>query len=273
MNLESISLTESYRFWNAELRAKRIREMVGFYPSTHAEWSGVVPICPLCKGYGVTQSENGVVYCFCNYLRMREAYAIRALNYESPCPRGVSLTVLDPKKMMSSIGKKDLRDALVLVDYWVRQVDQWIFMTGGPGTGKTTMLYAAKETLGSLAFYITMPNFQDTLFSLKDDSAALADFMDTVKGAPVLLLDDLGLEYGKSPWTTSMVANVINHRYAFGSQLPVFVTSNLKSQDLVQSPDLHVRRIASRLIDGQHTSVVILHGEDFRVKTQQENAA
>ncbi len=101
---------------------------------------------------------------------------------------------------------------------------------------------------------------------------AVARLTEAIQSAPVLLLDDLGAEYGKSQWTLQKVSSAIDHGYAHALQLPVVVTSNLLPQELVESGDLNVRRLADRLLDGQITQALHLTAPSFRKAAQFEPA-
>jgi DNA replication protein DnaC len=164
-------------------------------------------------------------------------------------------------------GKADLAMAKQYLMDWISHLSPWVVIHGGPGTGKTTMLYALKNNLFNMAFYITLPDLQDRLHQYVYDNEMLSEFIAALHSAPVLLLDDLGLEYGKDQFTAQKLTAIINFRYIYASKLPVIVTTNYEPKNFTGSDDLNVRRLADRLLDGQSTDILQLRAESYRLAT------
>jgi DNA replication protein DnaC len=137
----------------------------------------------------------------------------------------------------------------------------WVVLLGNRGTGKTHLLAAVANALmarGESALYVVVPDFLDYLRAGYDSdklSESAARRMEDARNAPVLLLDDLGVEK-RSPWTDEQLYRLFNHRYNEG--LPTVIASNVPLG--VLEP-----RIASRLQDASLARLVMLAGEDQRV--------
>jgi DNA replication protein DnaC len=137
----------------------------------------------------------------------------------------------------------------------------WLYLYGGPGTGKTHLLAAIANVLmhtTAAPLYVVVP---DWLAYLRDgydagerETERYTERMQQAKTIPVLLLDDLGAEK-RTVWTDEQLYRLLNSRY--DEALPTVVSSNLL-------PDQHQERIASRLQDTELAEVITLGGADYR---------
>lgn len=107
-----------------------------------------------------------------------------------------------------------------------------LFLYGPFGVGKSYFLGAianelAERQVATVLVYV--PEFlREMRQSISDNS--LGDKMETVKNAPVLMLDDLGAET-MSSWTRDdVIGTVLQHRMA--QELPTFISSNLGYEEL-----------------------------------------
>lgn len=149
-----------------------------------------------------------------------------------------------------------------------------LYLYGPPGTGKTHLVYAAvnallmrpnSESLGVLV--VTGPDLLANLRRAYDPDPAAAEqgsaFLQAVKDAPLLVLDDLGAAK-PSDWTTEQIHAITDHRLR--EMLPTLVTSNY-------DPEAVAERIgeaaASRL--REVCRPVPLHGPDRRRKRHQHD--
>jgi DNA replication protein DnaC len=111
---------------------------------------------------------------------------------------------------------------------------------------------------GESALYVVVPDFLEYLRAGYDSekvSESASRRMEDVRGCPLLLLDDLGVEK-RSAWSDEKLYQVINYRYNEG--LPTVVASNVTLDELEP-------RIASRLRDVSLSRLVLLAGADQRV--------
>jgi DNA replication protein DnaC len=80
---------------------------------------------------------------------------------------------------------------------------------------------------------------------------------------PLLVLDDLGTEAMMPNVTVETVFRILNERAA--DRLPTVLISNLDREGLFER---YGERVASRMIDGSLTSIVVLQGENLRTRVR-----
>lgn len=123
----------------------------------------------------------------------------------------------------------------------------WIVLTGPSGCGKTHLGAAVANRCidrGSAALFMVVPDLLDHLraaYQPRSESGDLAydELFEVVRNAPVLVLDDLGVQSG-TEWANEKLFQLINHRY--NAQLPTVFTTNL---DLMEFD----HRLQTRLSD------------------------
>ncbi len=95
---------------------------------------------------------------------------------------------------------------------------------------------------GQATLFMVVPDLLDHLRSAYQPGSDLAydELFELVRSAPVLILDDLGVQ-SSTPWAEEKLFQLINHRY--NGQLPTVFTTNL-------DPTEFDPRIQSRLTDG-----------------------
>ena len=83
----------------------------------------------------------------------------------------------------------------------------------------------------------------------------------------ILLIDDIGMEYDGSGFTSKTLRNIIDNRMAFPFRFPTIVTTNMRlnDSDLLASknPD-DTRAIVSRFLDPRYSDVHFLYQGDAR---------
>ncbi len=137
----------------------------------------------------------------------------------------------------------------------------WLFLYGGPGSGKTHLLAAAFNALmaeGRYPLYTVVPTLLDHVRDGLDDEhpSEYGARFKAVREAPILILDDLGAEK-RTDWTDELLFKLLDYRYR--EELPTAVASNLLPSDLEP-------RIASRLQDRMLGAVVFMSGPDYRLE-------
>lgn len=142
-----------------------------------------------------------------------------------------------------------------------REAGRGLFFCGGVGTGKTHLAVAAMselmETKRVPSLFVTVPELLDNLRGTYNAPGRnLDDWMDAVKNAELLLLDDLGSEKA-SQWVQERLFVVVNHRYR--EALPTLFTSNIGPKDI--SAQLG-ERTTSRVI--AMCEWMSLDGDDYR---------
>lgn len=104
----------------------------------------------------------------------------------------------------------------------------WLVLSGPSGCGKTHLAAAIANyrlQKGHPVFFVTVPDLLDhlrTTFSPSSD-VTYDELFERVRGAPLLLLDDLGRQ-SSTPWAEEKLFQILNHR--FNAELPTVVTVN-----------------------------------------------
>src|SRR3712207_121219 len=142
-----------------------------------------------------------------------------------------------------------------------REAGRGLYFCGGVGTGKTHLAVAVMNELITKkrvpSLFVTVPELLDNLRGAYNDPGRnLDEWMDAVKNADFLVLDDLGSER-PTEWVQERLFVIINHRYR--DALPTVFTSNIGPENL---PAQLGERTASRII--AMCEGVELEGTDYR---------
>lgn len=154
----------------------------------------------------------------------------------------------------------------------MRQSGRGLYLAGNPGTGKTHLAVAvvralAERELGGIIFTSSM----DLLDRLKQsydsqEGPSEAELIEEYKNAPLLVIDDLGKEYG-TVWAMGQLSKIIHARYA--EDRPMIITSNFALDDIGEvlaqnGAKSSAQAIQSRLC-GCVQSVSVI-GSDYRTR-------
>ena len=142
-----------------------------------------------------------------------------------------------------------------------REAGRGLYFCGGVGIGKTHLAVAVMNELMTRkrvpSLFVTVPEFLDNLReAYMIPGRDLDEWMDTVKNADLLILDDLGSER-PTEWVRERLFVIVNHRYR--EALPTLFTSNIGPKDLASQLG---ERTASRII--AMCDWISLEGEDYR---------
>jgi len=117
---------------------------------------------------------------------------------------------------------------------YARSPQGWLVLLGPSGSGKTHLAAAiANERIaaGEQLLFVVVPDLLDHLrasFS-PDSDMSYDELFENVKGASLLILDDLGTQSG-TPWAQEKLYQLFNHRYS--AQLPTIITSSVDPEIL-----------------------------------------
>ncbi len=129
----------------------------------------------------------------------------------------------------------------------------WLVLGGPSGSGKTHLAAAiVNESIsrGNPALYITAPDLLDRLRASfgTDSETPYDEFFESVRAAPLLVLDDLGAQSG-TPWAREKLDQLLTSR--FNSELPTVVVTIKPVADMEE-------RLRTRLTDPRLSQVYVL---------------
>jgi DNA replication protein DnaC len=172
------------------------------------------------------------------------------------------------------VSKSTQRALAKVMDYimnWSenQETGRGLYFCGDVGTGKTHLAVAVMNELITRkrvpSLFVTVPELLDNLRGAYNDPGRnLDEWMDAVKNADLLLLDDLGSER-PTEWVQERVFVIVNHRYR--EALPTIFTSNIGPKDLAAQLG---ERTASRIIS--MCDWISLEGDDYREMEARKNA-
>ena len=105
----------------------------------------------------------------------------------------------------------------------------WLVLTGPSGCGKTHLASAIAGRCiekGQSALFMVVPDLLDHLRAAYQPGSEVGydELFELVRNAPVLVLDDLGVQ-SATAWAEEKLFQLINHRYS--AQMPTVITTNL----------------------------------------------
>ncbi len=141
---------------------------------------------------------------------------------------------------------------------FAEQPEGWLVLTGVPGSGKTHMAAAIVDRVierGEPALFFSVADLLDQLRASYQEDAELSydRLFDQIRGAPLLVLDDLGA-YSDTPWAREKFYQLISHR--FHAALPTVFTCD-------RAPEEIDARLGSRLTDPALAQVFLVAGREL----------
>lgn len=234
------------------------------------------PNCPHCHGLGYIRVDvplghpefGHVQICVCRRDEValhtrRRLYAIsrldelKDLTFDNFEPRGhVGL----PARQADS-----LEAAYNQARQYAMQVDGWLLLEGGYGSGKTHLAAAIANfvvSVGLPTIFITVPDLLDALrYTYSSPEESFEERFEEIRQAPLLILDDFGTQ-NATEWAQEKLFQILNHRYI--NHLPLVITTNL-SLDQIEG------RIRSRLSDPELVTRLRILAPDYRRPTEDSS--
>ncbi|HET9477389.1 MAG TPA: ATP-binding protein [Dehalococcoidia bacterium] len=142
------------------------------------------------------------------------------LTFENLSPRGRS---------PNQIHQERFADAVKAARRFAAEPDGWLVFTGPNGCGKTHLAAAVTVACieaGCAALFMVVPDLLDHLRAAykPDNEVGYDELFELLKSAPVLVLDDLGVQ-SATPWAQEKLFQLVNHRY--NARIPTIFTTNL----------------------------------------------
>ncbi|MGD9142592.1 MAG: ATP-binding protein [Dehalococcoidia bacterium] len=163
-----------------------------------------------------------------------------------------------------SLEQQDNLDEAYRVAFdFAKNPEGWLVFMGETGCGKTHLAAAVvnyRYEAGKPALFVVVPEFLDHLRSTfsPDSKVSYDDVFESVKTAPLLVLDDFG-EQSTTPWAREKLYQMLNYRY--NSRLPTVVTTRLSFDEILGEVD---PAISSRLVDSQTSVPFWIMAPDYR---------
>ena len=166
-----------------------------------------------------------------------------------------------------------LHEALKTTREFAEKPENWLYLHGGPGSGKTHLAVAiANEQIkeGTSVTYWSLPDLLDYLrrtFSTSNDSTFYSLF-ESVRNSELLIIDDFGVQQG-TDWALEKLFQLIAFRH--DRRLPTVIVgppiigSGIDDSNLDRWRDKHQwKSIRSRLDDHHVVTRRIMGAPDYR---------
>ncbi|OUQ33200.1 ATP-binding protein [Faecalibacterium sp. An122] len=228
--------------------------------------------CSLCQDTGVADGKT----CVCvrremQRLRREEIEAMSSLSVTSFDTMKLDYYPNTPDPKTGRSVRQYMAELLADLRDYAEEFDldsENLMLTGNAGLGKTHAALAvagAALDKGYDVIYISSPDFfsrVETLHFGSDPAGEKDALLDTVGGADLLILDDLGTEFNSS-FVISTLYSLLNDR--LGRRRPTILTSNIVDGTLLEK--LYTEKVASRI------SAFVPYrflGDDIRLKKALE---
>ncbi len=197
------------------------------------------PACPRCDGAGFVRKavqlghpDFGRAFpCDCTRDEQEDVKRARLLRYSNLGPLArLTFENLSPRGRSPNSQHQDAFSAATRAgESFAAQPAGWLVLVGPSGCGKTHLSAAIASKCianGQGALFMVVPDLLDHLRAAYQpgSEAGYDEVFETVRNAPVLILDDLGVQ-STTPWVEEKLFQLINHRYS--AQLATVITTNL----------------------------------------------
>lgn len=200
--------------------------------------------CPLCRDMLVVRREDAVYYCLCQVLLWEKRVADKYQYIRTPEKPADLALHLHPD--LGQKGIETLQKTTMKAERFIRNPDKWLLISGPYGVGKTHILRAINTQLAPIAIYISAQDVEDMIHKYRKNDE-LGDLYDLLLRAPILLIDDLGIEYGGNLFK-SMIDRVIDGRIKRFPDKPTVIATNIPAQDIGN----YIERTGDRLLNLEH---------------------
>jgi DNA replication protein DnaC len=258
--------SESFRSHSETLiQTKKMLLVENGYPKDYLD---IQYECNHCKDTGFIGNEK----CTCfNQALINVAYTqsnlksiLQKENFETFSFEYYDREKVEPFALSAYQNMKNLYDICVgFVEKFKYETSNLLFY-GPTGLGKTFLCNCiAKELLdkGANVLYLSSPElfklFEESRFHREDMPEEAKNILDTLLSVDLLLIDDLGTEFGNS-FTGPDLFHVLNTRFLH--QKSTIISTNLEPNEW---KNLYSERIVSRIFG--HYTTLRLFGKDIRL--------
>lgn len=197
----------------------------------------------------------------CRFERQRQEQArINRLLESSGVPRIYEKISFDEYKET-----RDNRKAIEAAHWIINDdTDASVYLYGSKGTGKTMLSCVITNEIARRGKAVVFSSVPDLMADIRASfkSGNTEDVINSIKNAPILILDDLGAERA-TEWVGEQIFAIINARYA--SRKKTVITSNFSPDELAShfADKTQGERIVSRIYG--LCARVQLGGKDWRM--------
>lgn len=272
---------ESYFMWKQYTEASPEKFAHLKFPLTFAKWAKLLnhrghSICPICKQIGAySYTIDGIEHeykCLCNVASWTYRQDQMTAKWKGAFDFS-PWSAITPTEKFGAIfnssreqARKATENALASLQEFTRGKMRWHILRGTFGCGKSTMLKMVATELYPIVTYITAGNLKN-YFKTETVEGDIAEMIQAFSKVRILIIDDLGMEYDGSGFTTKTLRNIIDNRMSFPFKFPTLVSTNmlLDESDLLggKNPD-DTRAIVSRFLDPSYSDVHLLFQGDAR---------
>ncbi len=231
--------------------------------SSNAEPASSAPDCPVCQGARVVHPRlpdgrtdySRVVPCACVVREKASERQARLLKYSNlgSLARFTFDNLMAEGRSAGKQSQERFSAAYRAAQAFAAEPKGWLVLAGPSGSGKTHLAVAIvndRIARGFPALYLTVPDLLDRIRASfgADSEIPYDEFFESVKAAPLLVLDDLGVQSATS-WAREKLDQLLTSRFNAG--LPSVIVSAVPLEALED-------RLRTRLTDTRLAQVFVL---------------
>jgi DNA replication protein DnaC len=229
-------------------------------------------VCQVCGGAGFVRRNVRLGHpdfgrafpCECTDNEAEDERLARLQRYSNlgPLARLTFENLNERGRSANPVHQEAFAAAVSAARTFATEPEGWLVFTGPSGSGKTHLGAAIAGRCiedGRAALFMVVPDLLDHLRAAYQPGSDVGydDLFEMLKNAPVLVLDDLGVQ-SSTPWAQEKLFQLVNHRY--NARMPTVFTTNLPISEFDS-------RTQSRLGDAELSQIHALEsGGGFEVE-------